>query len=252
MKNFGRISGPFSSIPLISLFVTLCLSPASRGDVTLTGLLLNGTGADGQTGGSPIWNTLGGEVAFANIDVTQPNAGYTAGFLNSGNGAATSISLSLAPGTYNFYFFTMGFWNNDPGQYGLNLFFNGDNTNPGISAYSPRNTITATPVAAGLSTLSLSGDGNNPVTSPGSLTFDFSDLSVTLTGYGFGEPGVFGGSGLDRISNLSSVPDLSLDSVGFFSLEVTAIPEPSALALFWLSASVLALTQRGQRKGKAL
>ena len=153
------------------LFLAIARAPLN-GQIYLTGLLQQG--ADAHTGvsyDSPIWNTLGNEVSFANIYLTQPNAGYTAPLINSGNGNNTSISVSLTPGTYQFYFFTMGFWNNNPGTYGLNLFFDGDNTRPGIAAYSPANTIAATAVQAGQGNLSLNGDGNNEVPAPGSLTY---------------------------------------------------------------------------------
>lgn len=210
--------------------------PHLYGQIFLTGLLQQGTGTNGQTAGSPIWNTLGNEVSFANIYLTQPNAGYTAPLINSGNGANASISVPLTQGTYQFYFFTMGFWDNNPGQYGLNLFFNGDNTNPGIAAFSSAGVGSATPVQSGLNTLSLDGDNGNQVPAPGALTYTANGLSVTLTGYGFGQPGVFGGPALDRVGNLDSQPDGYLDSVGFFDLTVAPVPEPSTLAIACVAA----------------
>jgi hypothetical protein len=214
------------------------LPERSGGQIYLTGLLQNGTAPNGQNAGSPIFNTLGNEVSFANIYVTQPNGGYNAPFINAGNGSSVSISYALTPGIYEFYFFTMGFWNNNPGYYALNFFFDGDNTNPGISVYSPANTSTATAIAAGLATLSLDGDNGNPVPSPGSLVYTANNLSVTLTAYGYGEPGVFGGPPLDRVSNLNSQPDGYLDSVGTFTLTVAPVPEPSSSAIFVAAVSL--------------
>ena len=222
-----------------SICLLVLISQHSYGQIYLTGVLQHGTGTNGQTVGSPVWNTLGNEASFANIYLTQPNAGYTASFLNFGNGAGASVSYGLTPGTYQFYFFTMGFWDNNPGQYGLNLFFNGDNTHPGIAAYSPTGVSIANLVQAGLSTLSLNGDYNNSVPAPGSLSFIADGLNVTLTGYGFGDSGVFGGSPLDRVGNLDSQPDLALDSVGFFTLNVTNVPEPSSLATVILGILIL-------------
>jgi hypothetical protein len=222
------------------ILISLALLPElSRGQTYLTGLEQNGTASNGQNAGSPIFNTLGNEVSFANIYVTQPNSGYNAPFINSGNGSSVSISYALTPGTYDFYFFTMGFWNNNPGYYALNLFFNGDNTNPGISAYSPANTSTATAIAAGLATLSLDGDNSNPVPSPGSLVYSANNLGVTLTAYGYGEPGVFGGPAIDRVGNLNSQPDSYADSVGVFTLTVASVPEPSSAAIFVAAISVI-------------
>jgi hypothetical protein len=223
MKNYKTIG------TAVALFALTSVPRHSHGQVLLTGLLQNGADSSGQSVGSPVFNTLGNELSFANIYLTQPNAGYTAPFINSGNGSTASISYALTPGTYEFYFFTMGFWNNNPGYYALNLFFNGDNTNPGIAAFSPANTLTATPIAAGLPTLSLSGDNSHPVPAPGSLVYTAAGLSVTLTGYGYGEPGVFGGPPLDRVGNLNSQPDGYLDSVGIIDLTVTAVPEPPLL-----------------------
>lgn len=225
-------------------FLCLLLSVNTQASVTLSGVLQQGVGANGETGGSPIWNTLGDEFAFANLYLTQPNSGYTAPFLNSGNGTGASVSYVLSPGTYDFFYFVMGFWDNNPGQYGLNLFFDGNNTTPGISAFSPANTITATPVAAGLNTLSLDGDNDPPVTSQGGLTFISDGLAVTLTGYGFGQPGQFGGPALDRVGNLNNLPDLASDSVGRFTLEVTTVPEPSIFTTGCLAMGLLALFRK--------
>lgn len=230
----------FASIITVLIFsVTL-----GHAQLTLTGVLQQGTAPSGQTAGSPIWNTLGHETSFANIYLTQPNGGYLAPLINSGNASAASVSFTMTPGTYQFFFFTMGFWDNNPGHYGLNLFFNGDNTNPGISAHSPAGTASADSVAFGLPTLSLSGDNSQPVGAPGSLTYIADGLVITLTSYGFGEPGVFGGAALDRIGNLDSQPDGYFDSVGTFSLVVTAVPEPASLTLCALVSTALLIRRR--------
>ena len=220
------------------------LPQSSRGQIYLTGLEQNGTAPNGQNAGSPIFNTLGNEASFANIYVTQPNGGYNAPFINSGNGSSASISYALTTGTYQFYIFTMSFWNNNPGYYALNFFFGGDNTNPGISAYSPANTSTAAAIAAGLATLSLDGDNSNPVPSPGSVAYIANNLTVTLTGYGYGEPGVFGGPAIDRVGNLSSQPDGYADAVGVFTLTVVPVPEPSVSGLLVVGLFGLTLLSR--------
>jgi autotransporter-associated beta strand protein len=203
----------------------------SGGQTVLSGLLQQGANPQtGQSDASPVWNTVGYETSFARIYLTQPNAGYTAPFLNSGNGADAGISYSLTPGTYQFYFFTVSFFTsgaepeNNPGTYGLNLFFDGDSTYPGIAAYSPENIASAVQVQAGQLTLSLNGNENNEVPTSGSLTYIADGLITTLTDYGFGTPGTFGGSPLDRVGNLNSEPDGYPDAVGFFDLTVTTEP----------------------------
>lgn len=215
----------------------------------LSGILQHGTSPSmsGQTAGSPIWNTLGGEIAFANIYLTQPNGGYAAPFLNAGNGAEASVSYSLGPGTYDFYYFVMGFWDNNPGEYGLNLFFDGDTTNPGIAAYSVAGVASANPATAGIGTLALDGSPSGITPTPSDLIYTSGGLNVALTSYGFGLPGVFGGPALDRVGNLDSLPDLAQDSVGYFSLTVSVVPEPSAPALLCIGFLLLFLSSRERR-----
>jgi hypothetical protein len=223
----------------VTLLTLGFLTESSHGQIYLTGLLQQGS--DSRTGhslDSPIFTTEGsGETSFAVIYLTQPNAGYTAPFLNPGTSATASISYGLTPGSYQFYFNTVSFFGNspgpqnNPGTYGLNLFFGGDNAYPGIAAYSPANTITATAVQAGQPTLSLDGDGNNEVPAPGGLTYVADGLSVTLTGYGYGGPGAIGGPAVDRVGNLDSQPDGYADAIGVFDLTVSTVPEPSTIFL---------------------
>ena len=206
----------------------LFLVPASDA-ISLTGLLQHGTvvGDGGRTGGSPMWNTLGNEASFANIYLTEPNGGYEAPLLNSGNGAAASIAYDLAPGTYEFFFFVDGFWANNPGEYGLNLFFDGDNVNPGIAAFSPKNLSSENAAEAGVATHTLDGLGALAPT-PSDLSYWADGLRITLTSYGFGEPGVFGGPPLDRVGNVKSIPDGFADGVGRFTLKVETLPVPDS------------------------
>jgi hypothetical protein len=245
----------------MALFTVAWLTEQSNGQIVLSGLLQDGVEQDGSTAGSPIWNTLGYELSFANLYVTQPNAGYTTPFLNHGNAADTSISYALTPGTYQFYFFCDAFANNNPGQYGLNLFFDGDNVDPGISAYSPAGTSSALAVPAGLDTLPLSVNINDqdppagtfintatPVSAPGTLTYTADGEIATLTSYGFGLPGVFGGQALDRVGDLNDAPDGDLDGVGVFDLTVTTVPEPSDLSLLAIALASAGILMRHRRR----
>lgn len=255
MDKLPRLTLKGSTLTKLSLacaVALLCESQLSA-QITLTGLMQDGTAANGQTAGSPIWNTLGNGLSFANLYVTQPNAGYTAPFLNHGNGDGASISFALTPGTYQFYFFCDSFSNNDPGYYGLSLFFDGNNNStPGISAFSADGAIGANTVPAGFSTLPLSGNTNipnptpgtyltttTPVPVPGSLTYVSDGLSVTLTGYGFSPLGDIGGPALDRVGNLNDAPDGFPDGVGVFDLTVAPVPEPTPVAIACVAALLL-------------
>lgn len=225
----------------LAVLLLLKFPQISHAQIYLTGLLQDGTSSTGQTAGSPIWNTLGNELSFANLYVTQPSAGYAAPFINSGNGAGASIDYALTPGTYQFYFFCDSFANNNPGYYGLSLFFDGNNnTTPGIAAFSPVGVRSASAVPAGFSTLPLSGNTSDPTPAPGtyiysttpipvpgSLACTADGLSVTLTSYGFGMPGSFGVPALDRVGNLNDSPDGDPDGIGEFTLTVAPVPEPS-------------------------
>lgn len=227
------------TLQAVAILLSLALLPeSSRAQVFLSGLLQQG--ANSQTGGSddsPIFTTAGVSETgdFAVIYLTQPNAGYTAPFVNPGT---PNIDYALTSGTYQFYFWTVSFFGNapgypnNPGTYGLNLFFDGNNTIPGIAAFSPQNTLTATPVQVGQTTLSLDGYGNNEVPVSGSLTYVGDGLSVTLTDYGYGEPGVFGGPALDLVSATDSEPDGYASAVGVFDLTVAPVPEPSSVTFF--------------------
>jgi len=228
------------AIAVILIFIT----PATLGQVQLTGLLQDGVSANGDTAQSPIWNTLGNQVNYAKLYVTQPNGGAAAPFINHGSAGDVGISYSLTPDSYQFFFYNDPFATNTTGYYGLTLFFDGDNTDAGIAAFSPTGVQTAAAVPAGLSTLSLNGDNANPVPSPGSLLYSANGLNVTLTDYTFWLPGATGNPGVDRVGNLNDVPDGDTDGFGEFDLSVTAVPEPVGL----LSIAIVgAMTMRPNR-----
>jgi hypothetical protein len=256
---------------ILSLTVLLtlgALANVSQGQIYLTGLLQVGTSANGDSAGSPIFNTLGNELSFANIYVTQPNTGYTAPFLNSGNSAGASISYALTPGSYQFYFFTVSLFGNapgspnNPGYYDLSLFFDGNNNaSPRIAAYSAAGVMSANAVPMGFGTLPLSGNTNypspapgsfiptgTPVPAPGGLTYVADGLSVTLTGYGYGPPGAIGGPALDRVSSLDSVPDGYASAVGVFDLTVAPVPEPSTVSILVIAFAVSTLRHIASRR----
>src|SRR5689334_14830446 len=127
----------------------LLMFQALAGATTLTGLVNFSADAAGNFSGGQVWNTLGGDAPF-NLYVETGS-----GFVNHGTAALASINLALVPGVQTF-----AIWG-QPGGPNLferpNLFFNGNNATPGISATN--NTISA---GAGVtpnrgSTLTLAG-----------------------------------------------------------------------------------------------
>ena len=220
-----RNSPPRASRPCLCLGLAIWILPQlTHGGIFLTGISQVGTSADGTNAGGPIWNTLGNEVLIANLYVTQPNTGYTGALLNHGNGTGASISYELTPGTYQFFVSSDSFSNINPGYYAINLFFGGSTTVPGITGYSARDSSTVSVVPSGKTTLAL--DGTTSVQSAGSLSYESGGLRVTMTEYGFGMPGVFGGAAIDRVANLNDAPEGALDGIGIVNLQVTAVPEP--------------------------
>lgn len=245
----NNISTSRVSKRILLIFASAAFTYLAKADIVLSGVLQHGTvaGQNGQTAGSPIWNTLGGESSFSNIYLTQPNTGYSGSFLNTGNGSNAVVSFSLGVGTYNFDYLVMGFWDNNPGEYGLNLYFNGDTTNPAISAYSIAGVLSANATSASIATLSLNGQLTGITPTAPSLVSVLGGYSVSLTAYGFGMPGAFGSSAVDRVGNLDSLPDLAEDSIGRFSLVVTAIPEPADSSTILGLGAVMLCLFKGRR-----
>src|SRR5882762_5231257 len=86
-----------ASLVVCSVCFGLSHPRPSHGQIVLSGLLQQGTSANAQTVGSPIMNTLGNELAYANLYVTRPNGGYNAPFLNHGNGDGVTIFVLPHP-----------------------------------------------------------------------------------------------------------------------------------------------------------
>jgi hypothetical protein len=219
--------------PLVALALLLALGPGTASATFLSGAIVFSTDADGNASGGQIWNALGGD-GFFNLYLTSGTP--AAPFLNSGNGAAASVNVALTPGTYTFALF------GNPGgaiaNNGINLFFNGANASPGLSAFAPLQSAgNPNPgfsvIPPGRSTLTLGGAG---VGSSGSLGFDDGSTTVTLTDFQWATPAFLG---LDRVSSNDNTPGGGNDFVGSISLSVTGVPEPSGLALVGLGAAVL-------------
>jgi hypothetical protein len=180
------------------------------------------------------WNTLGGDFPF-NIYVQQG-----AGFINGpGNGSDARINFNLsAPGTYTFHLF--GEHGGQIDHHALNLFFDGNDTTPRISAFAPTDTTGTT------TAFTANGNPNSPslnflTSSPAANTLSFSEFgrTITLTAFRWSTPQV---ANQDIVSRYAISPSLQNDDTGTFTLTVTAdaTPEPGPLTLS--GAAVLTVT----------
>ena len=195
---------------------------------SLTGAGFFTAGPQGNTT-LEVWNTLGSDIIF-NLYVLD---GVTP--LNSGNGAGARINLPLnTVGNYTFAFRAQPAIQN-PGQFGLNLFFGGIDNTPGISALVTANSGT---FAANGAPLTHRLDGLL-VNGANTLLYVNGDYRITLTalsqarsggnlvGPYTNSPGFFGGN----------------DYGGSFTLNVQT-PEPSTFLLLGAGLGTLAYLRR--------
>jgi hypothetical protein len=218
----------FSGVALLALFVLIVTAPRLARATSLTGAVLFDTDSPGAAIGND-WNTLGGDAAF-NLYLTNPS------FLNSGNGAQTRIDVALIPGTnYTFgYLATSGpssVSQLNQGFFGLNLFFNGNDSTPEISVHAPLFSSSFAPDSA-VNTPRLD---TSPTPGSGVLVFSDGATSVTLTSF----------SAVASLSDLvgpyATAGDSTPDYAGSFTLAVTATPEPATLSLLLLAAAIVSI-----------
>jgi len=215
----------------------LLMFQALAGATTLTGLVNFSADAAGNFSGGQVWNTLGGDGPF-NLYVDNGS-----GFINHGNAALTSLNLALVPGVQ-----TYAIWG-QPGApnlfEGLNLFFNGNNATPGISAKNNTNTGGGSATANGGSTLTLAA-----AAVPGANTLTFIDgaTTVILTAYSWNTPG---NNTVDRVQGYDDTPGGGADFVGAFTLDVrvAGVPEPATALLLIPALGALALLKKRSAAG---
>lgn len=204
---------------------------------TLTNSTVFSTNPEGENWNGWIWNTQGQPADGPNRwnlyystsgDPTAPV------FINSGNDENTEIAIDLSPGVYDFYIFGETVTTNlDPLQhFVVNLYFNGDDTAPGISGLYGPDCPSVCPASHpnGLDLFGSSG-----VAEAGTLLFVDGALTVALTLFEWSVS-----DGIDAVwphwanhapySNGSGVPDF----VGRVQLTVTdtsVVPLPASLPL---------------------
>lgn len=206
---------------------------------------------DGSYVPGTAWDTIGGDNLVSNLYlIREPSDLATDPFINSGNTAPTpnvpssaAISESLSIGSHRFAIIGFGADAAALPRAGMNLFFNNNNVNPGISAYTALS-FTAPPAAGpGFSAIpATSRTYADPFLSPqplasGTLSFTSGNETVTLTDFRWYDVNVFD---LDRVGSFDANPDGPLgsgfpkDVVATFTLQVSssaAVPEPSPVVL---------------------
>jgi hypothetical protein len=230
---------------LIAVAVSGSASAAS-----ITGAVLFGAdGSGGTSNVANVWNTTGGDMPF-NLYVKSGS-----NWVNAGNGGSASLNIPLSPGEY-----TVGIFG-DPGLFpqsyaGLNVFFDGSNSAPGISVFIPENSFSST---GG----NLTPDSNVHTRGLAAYTFDqgagtllFSDgdLSVKLTGFSWYDPNVrpnpndkITASIGDYVSGYDNHPDFFTDYRGYVTISVAA-PEPASLGMIGAGLIALGAARRLSRR----
>ena len=193
--------------------------------VNLTGAIQFSTNNSGNaTSGGQVWNTLGGDSHF-NLYAIDGDLGGA--FINSGNGPATSINVPLPDGDYLLTIHgEQG--GSDTGFAGLNLFFNGDNSTPGISVFAPLKTSMASDPAVSANSGSTRKLDGTSTPGAGTLTYVNGSTRVTLTRYFWAIPSVFTS---DRVSSSNNVPSGNNDYIGQFLLSVRSGAQTADLSI---------------------
>jgi hypothetical protein len=219
----------------VAVLLTIGSLTQTAAGANLSGVMLFSAQANGDLDNLQGYSTQVGGFGY-NIFLTDD--GLNGPFIN-GPGlpfpgpadATAAISVPLTYGTHTF-----GFYANNPDgprpYHGLNLFFSGDNVNPGISAYAETNTSATPPFPS-----FAPNSGNTftvdivPVPGAGTLSVVIGGQTITLTDFVVDSPAVLGAN---AVGPYGTGPDAYTDLTGTFTLLV--VPEPSALVIGILAA----------------
>ena len=218
-----------ASYLLLSAFLLIPLGAYSQ--VTLTGAIQFSTKSTGAAYGGLLWNTLGGDSYYdlwlaENPDATSP--------VNGPSDAQADIAILLQlDNAYKYYIFGQPGPGVVTGFNGLNLFFGGNNSTPGISVSGATNSFSFLPTGGTTLTLrgtSVAGSGTGFYSSGGTV--------VLLTGYDWNAPATPPGDVAQAFAFSPASGDVP-DYFGSFTLEV------------W-PAAALSLSQTGGPPGTKL
>jgi hypothetical protein len=238
MKKMNRLFPSGSTLALVILLAAEMLP----GQTFLTGAMEFSCNSSGSPEGGNIWNTLSGE-SKCNIFLSS-GPGLANPFINGPSDALADISIPLSPGVNRFRIF--GGSGLSVSFHAINLFFNGDNSIPRISALGlTQSTALPSGFAANGNAVTLALDGLAVTPGANSLSFQDGDRLITLTEYSWADPAVFS---LDRVYAPTGNPgevgtDGTLDWIGQMALTVTPIPEPASAALMLLAWGALRLAK---------
>lgn len=226
---------------LMTAAFALVLASGQRASADfVTGVTEFSTVSTGAFDGIDFWNTLSNSFPYEQ-SLWITTGGLNGSFINGPTNNMASINYQLPLGDTTFTVF--GYPGTALSYFGLNLFFNGDNSTPGISVYAPLWNGTSGPPpysADGASTIQL--ERFAPFV-PGAGTLHFAD--VTLKTYFFADPTVFN---LQRVDAFDTNPPGPLtDFVGQFTLEVSGVPEPASLILLGIGSIFAACYARRLR-----
>jgi hypothetical protein len=217
-----------TSLALAILMLGCLADTHSASAQTLTGSDLFSTNSGGSFSGVEVWTTA-----------IQPSISrlwtYQGTTLVNASATDSRLNFSLTPGTYTFGIYGSNAQNYD--FHGMNLFFDGQTSTPGISVKS--NTLasaldTSLFTPNGGITLALDGNGYGNIPSADSLTFVDGTTTIQLTNFFWAKPSVYA---VDRVSTYVAVPDGTSDFVGSYTLKVTnssPVPEASTTISFGL------------------
>ena len=190
------------------LLASACLSAYPQ-VTTLTGAMQFSTNSSGAYFGGQAWNTLGGDQSWDLWLAQNPDGSSP---INGPTDELSGINLPLLVG-HKYQFYVFGAPAASISLNGLNLFFGGNDSTPGISVFGATNSSVFVPNISS-STRTLAGA---LVTGSGRSFYASNGVVVVLTGYTWNSPATPPG---DVCQAFAFTPGGGASFSGSFSLQV--------------------------------